>query len=81
MAEIVTQHGNRGKALPGAAWFLPPLGVGALALSNWGSTGSQRPSPGDNVTVFVPIGLMVVLSIAGKIVLNHLPPALAQLRL
>jgi hypothetical protein len=61
-----------GKALLGAALVLASLGVGALALSKLGvdrlpATLAWR---SDNVTVFVPIGLMVVLSIVGTIVLN-----------
>jgi len=61
-----------GKVLLGAALVLTFLGVGALALSTVGvdrlpATLSWR---SDNVTVFVPVGLMVVVSIVGTIVLN-----------
>ena len=61
-----------GKVLLGAALVLAFLGVGALALSKVGvdrlpATLSWR---SDNVTVFVPVGLMVVVSIVGTIVLN-----------
>jgi len=61
-----------GKLLLGAALILAILGVGALALSKLGidrlpATLTWR---SDNVTVFVPIGLMVVASIVGTIVLN-----------
>ena len=60
------------KILLGAALLLAVLGVGALVLSKLGvdrlpATLTWR---SDNVTVFVPIGLMVVLSIVGTIVLN-----------
>ena len=63
-----------GKALLSAALVLACLGVGvgALALSQLGV--NRLPATlawrSDNVTVVVPIGLMVVLSIVGTIVLN-----------
>ncbi len=55
-----------------AALILAILGVGAFALFKLGvdrlpATLTWR---SDNVTVFVPIGLMVVASIVGTIVLN-----------
>ena len=61
-----------GKVLLSAALVFALLGVGALALSKLGvdrlpATLSWR---SDNVTVFVPVGLMVVVSIVGTIVLN-----------
>ncbi len=63
-----------GRILMGAALILAILGVGALALSKLGvdrlpATLAWR---SNNVTVFVPIGLMVVASIIGTIVLNIL---------
>ncbi len=61
-----------GRVLLGAALILAILGVGALALSKLGV--DRLPASitwrTDNVTVFVPIGLMVVASIVGTIVLN-----------
>ena len=61
-----------GRVLLAAALILAIVGVGALALSKLGvdrlpATVTWR---SDNVTVFVPIGLMVVASIVGTIVLN-----------
>jgi Protein of unknown function (DUF2905) len=61
-----------GKVMLGAALILAILAVGALALSRLGverlpATLTWR---SDNVTVFVPIGLMVVASIIGTILLN-----------
>jgi Protein of unknown function (DUF2905) len=61
-----------GRVLLGAALILAILGVGALALSKLGvhrlpATLTWR---SDNVTIFVPVGLMVVASIVGTIVLN-----------
>ena len=61
-----------GKVLLGAALLLSLLGIGALALSKLGvdrlpATLTWR---SDNVTVFVPVGLMVVVSIIGTILLN-----------
>ena len=61
-----------GRILLSAALILAVLGVGALALSKLGvdrlpATLTWR---SDNVTVFVPIGLMVVASIIGTILLN-----------
>ena len=61
-----------GKVLLSAALVFALLGAGALALSKLGvdrlpATLSWR---SDNVTVFVPVGLMVVVSIVGTIVLN-----------
>lgn len=60
------------KVLLGAALVLAVLGFGALALSKLGV--DRLPGNltwrSENVTVFVPIGLMVLLSIVGTIVLN-----------
>ena len=61
-----------GKVMLGAALILALLGIGALVLSKFGldrlpATFTWR---SDNVTVFVPIGLMVVASIIGTILLN-----------
>ena len=61
-----------GKVLLGGALLLAVLGVGALALAKLGvdrlpATLTWR---SDNVTVFVPIGLMVAASIIGTILLN-----------
>jgi hypothetical protein len=61
-----------GRVLLGAALILAICGVGALALSKVGvdrlpATITWR---ADNVTVFVPVGLMVLVSIVGTIVLN-----------
>jgi Protein of unknown function (DUF2905) len=61
-----------GRVLLGAALILAILGVGALALSKLGvhrlpATLTWR---SDNVTIFVPVGLMVGASIVGTIVLN-----------
>lgn len=61
-----------GKVLLAAALILAIFGIGALALSKLGvdrlpATLTWR---SDSVTIFVPIGLMVVASIIGTIVLN-----------
>ena len=61
-----------GKVLLGLALTFAILGIGALALSKFGvdrlpATLTWR---SDNVTVFLPIGLMVVASIIATIVLN-----------
>jgi hypothetical protein len=61
-----------GKVMLGAALVLAILGVGALVLAKLGvdrlpATLAWR---SENVTVFVPIGLMVLVSIVGTIVLN-----------
>jgi Protein of unknown function (DUF2905) len=61
-----------GKVLLGAALILAILGIGALALSKIGvdrlpATLTWRSG---NVTVFFPIGLMVLASIIGTILLN-----------
>jgi DUF2905 family protein len=61
-----------GRALLAAALTLAVLGLGALALARLGvdrlpGTLTWR---SDNVTVVVPIGLMVVASIIGTILLN-----------
>jgi hypothetical protein len=58
--------------LLGAALVFALLGVGALVLAKLGvdrlpATLAWR---SENVTVFVPIGLMVIVSIVGTIVLN-----------
>jgi len=61
-----------GKILLGAALVLAIAGLGALALAKLGvdrlpATLTWR---SDNVTVFVPVGLMVLASIVGTILLN-----------
>ena len=61
-----------GKVLLVSAVVLASLGLGALGLAKLGvdrvpGTLSWR---SENVTVFVPIGLMLFLSIVGTIVLN-----------
>ena len=62
-----------GKILLLCAAVLLVLGLGALLLARLGvdslpATISWKPS--ENVRVFVPVGLMVVVSIIGTIVLN-----------
>ena len=61
-----------GKLLLGMALILAILGVGALVLAKLGV--ERLPATltwhSDNVTVFVPIGLMVVVSIEATILLN-----------
>jgi hypothetical protein len=61
-----------GKLLLGTALILAILGVGALVLAKLGV--ERLPVTltwdSDNVTVFVPIGLMVVVSIVATILLN-----------
>jgi hypothetical protein len=61
-----------GKLLLVGAIVLATLGLGALGLAKLGvdrvpGTLSWK---SDNVTVFVPIGLMLFVSIVGTIVLN-----------
>ena len=61
-----------GKVLLGAALVLAIFGIGALALSKLGV--NRLPATltwrSDNVTVVVPVGLMVVASIVGTVLLN-----------
>jgi Protein of unknown function (DUF2905) len=61
-----------GKVLLGATLVLAVFGIGALALSKLGV--NRLPATltwrSDNVTVFVPVGLMVVASIVGTVLLN-----------
>lgn len=64
-----------GKLLLAAAAVLAVLGIGALALSRLGVDrlpGTLRWKPSDNVSVVVPVGLMIVISIVGTILLNVL---------
>ncbi len=61
-----------GKVLLVCAVVLATLGLGALGLAKLGvdrvpGTVSWR---SDNLTVFVPIGLMLLVSIVGTIVVN-----------
>jgi len=61
-----------GKILLVTAVVLAILGLGALGLAKLGvdrvpGTLSWR---SDNVTVFIPVGLMLLVSIVGTIVLN-----------
>jgi Protein of unknown function (DUF2905) len=61
-----------GKVLLVSAVVLALIGLGALGLAKFGvdrvpGTLSWR---SDNVTVFVPMGLMLLVSILGTIVLN-----------
>ena len=63
-----------GKILLVAAGVLAVVGLGALLLARLGVDhvpGTFR-WKSDNVTVLVPIGLMLVVSIVGTIVLNLL---------
>ena len=61
-----------GKVLLGSALVLALLGIGALGLARLGV--DRLPLTihwkSDNVSVFVPVGLMVVVSIVATIVLN-----------
>ena len=61
-----------GKVLLGMALILAILGVGALVLAKLGV--DRLPATlawhSENITVFVPIGLMVIVSIVGTILLN-----------
>jgi divalent metal cation (Fe/Co/Zn/Cd) transporter len=62
-----------GKLLLAAALVLAALGIGALALARLGVDrlpGTIHWKPSDNVSVTVPILLMVIVSIVGTIVLN-----------
>jgi hypothetical protein len=61
-----------GKVLLVAAGVLAVVGLGALVLAKLGV--DRLPGTlqwkSENVTVVVPVGLMIVLSIVGTIVLN-----------
>ena len=64
-----------GKVLLGAAAVLAGLGLGALVLARLGVDrlpGTIRWKPSDDVSVVVPVGLMIVVSIVATIVLNVL---------
>ena len=64
-----------GKVLLAGALVLLVLGVGALLLACLGVhhlPGTIRWKPSDNTTVTIPIGLAIVVSIVGTIVLNIL---------
>jgi len=62
-----------GKVLLVAALVLAIVGLGALLLARLGVDhvpGTLSWKPSENVRVFVPIGLMVVVSIVVTILLN-----------
>jgi hypothetical protein len=62
-----------GKLLLAAAAVLLVLGLAALLLARLGVDrvpGTIRWKPSDNTSVTVPVGLMIVVSIVGTIVLN-----------
>lgn len=64
-----------GKVLLAGAAVLAALGIGALVLARLGVDrlpGTIRWKPSDDVSVVVPVGLMVVVSIVATIVLNLL---------
>lgn len=64
-----------GKVLLAAAVVLAGLGLGALLLARLGVDrlpGTIRWKPSDDVSVVVPVGLMIVVSIVATIVLNVL---------
>jgi len=66
---------NAGKLLLAGALVLAVLGGGALVLARLGVDrlpGTIRWKPSDSTSVVVPLGLMVVVSIVGTIVLNLL---------
>jgi Protein of unknown function (DUF2905) len=64
-----------GKLLLVAALVLAVLGLGALVLARLGLDhlpGTVRWKPSDDVSVVIPVGLMVVGSIVATVVLNIL---------
>ena len=64
-----------GKVLLAAAVVRAGLGLGALVLARLGVDrlpGTIRWKPSDDVSVVVPVGLMIVVSIVATIVLNVL---------
>lgn len=64
-----------GKVLLAGAAVLAALGIGALVLARLGVDrlpGTIRWKPSDDVSVVVPVGLMVVVSIVATIVVNLL---------
>ena len=64
-----------GKVLLAGAAVRATLGIGALVLARLGVDrlpGTIRWKPSDDVSVVVPVGLMVVVSIVATIVLNLL---------
>jgi Protein of unknown function (DUF2905) len=63
------------KVLLAAAAVLAALGLGALVLARLGVDrlpGTIRWKPSDDVSVVVPVGVMIVVSIVATIVLNVL---------
>jgi len=64
-----------GKVLLVSALTLAIVGVGALGLAKLGvdRVPGTLTWKSDNVTVFVPIGLMLLVSIVGTVVLNVFP--------
>ena len=61
------------KVLLGSTLVLALLGVGALVLARLGVDrlpGTIHWNPSENVRVIVTVGLMVIVSIVGTIVLN-----------
>ncbi|MBA2294041.1 MAG: DUF2905 family protein [Actinobacteria bacterium] len=66
---------NAAKLLLAGALLLAALGLGALVLSRLGVDrlpGTIRWKPTESSSVVVPVGLMVVISLVGTIVLNIL---------
>ena len=64
-----------GKVLLAGAAVLAALGIGARVRARLGvdrRPGTSRGKPSDDVSVVVPVGLMVVVSIVATIVLNLL---------
>ena len=61
-----------GKVLLVSAVVLAIVGLGAIGLAKLGVDGvpATLSWKSDNVTVFVPIGLMLLVSLVGTIVLN-----------
>ena len=61
-----------GKVLLLSAVVLAIVGLGALGLAKPGvdRVPGTRSWKSDNVTVFIPIGLMLLVSIVGTVVLN-----------
>ena len=66
---------NAAKLLLAGALLLAALGLGALVLSRLGVDrlpGTIRWKPTESSSVVVPVGLMVVISLVGTIVVNIL---------
>jgi Protein of unknown function (DUF2905) len=82
MSRVASLYGDYGQGLLASAVVLAIVAAAALGLAKLGV--DQVPGTlswkSDNVTVFIPIGVMLLMSIVGTIAVNMFPAAMTMRR-